>query len=85
MSIINKILILVGLFSLGLVIYYHGHKFQGFYVNMYINDKKKPMFWEYSSSKEHTNQEIKRAALALIIISVCLLTIFILDYFTTGV
>lgn len=44
MSIINKILILVGLFSLGLVIYYHGHKFQEFYVNMYINDKKKPMF-----------------------------------------
>lgn len=85
MSIINKILILVGFFSFGLVIYYHGHKFQEFYVNIFKNDKKKPMFWEYSASKEHTNKEIKRAALALIVISVCLLTIFILDYFTTGV
>ena len=55
MSIINKILILVGFFSFGLVIYYHGHKFQDFYVNIFKNDKKKPMFWEYSASKEHTN------------------------------
>lgn len=80
MSILSKELILTGLLILGIIIFFQGHKFQEFYVNMYTNDKKKPMFWEYSSSKDHTNKEIKRAGLFLIITSVTLMVLFILDY-----
>jgi hypothetical protein len=83
MSVFSKVLILLGVFTLGVVIYFYGHKFQDSYVNMYTDNKKKPIFWEYSSSKEHTNKEIKRAGFALMIISVFLLALFILDYFTT--
>jgi len=83
MGVIGKVLILIALFLLGIAILVYGQKLQQFYVNMYVNDEKKPVFWEFSSSKEHTDKEIIRGGWFLIICSVISLIIFILDYFIT--
>lgn len=81
MSVISKLLLFLVVFLMGLIVYFYGHKLNEFYVNLYINDKKKPEFWEYSSSKELTDMEAKRAGLALMIVSVFLALMFIIGYF----
>lgn len=73
-----RIIILLIMLVIGVATISYGPKINDFYVKLYENDKKKPLFWESRTDKEHIAREAKGAGWTLIIISILLLIINIL-------